>query len=268
MRISTITLDQLRQELSGLNLFGVDALVNIETALQLVKTAIETIEADIERNGFTSSKDEIYFFRHVKPHVYAFQIAFTKIRKIELLRSAYNKREFKGIVKQKLTFIQAHYIDYPEFTRYYNSNATHDDERYFLRSNRIPLDCFPLLYNVSCSTGFDVLAAYLLAYQFLIDHFDQDEKRIQIDLNQSELFWSLRKVDFVELISGLHAMVSINRGENDLKTLCLQLGKVFNIEIKDIYGKRSEIKERKGERFKFIRQMLDTLERDFDENFE
>ncbi len=268
MSKSTITLDQLRQELFGLNLFGVDALVNIEAALQLVKTAIETIEADIERIGFTSSADEIYFFRHVKPHVYAYQIAFTKIRKIELLRLAYSKKEFKGIVKQKLAFIQAHYIDYPEFTRYYSSSSTHDDERYFLRSNRIHLDCFPISYNDNNSTGYDLIASYLLAYQFLINHFDQDEKRIQIDLNQSELLWSLRKVDFVELISGLHAMASINRGENDLKTLCLQLGKVFNIDIKDIYGKRREIKERKGERFKFIRQMLDTLERDFDENFE
>lgn len=265
---STKTLDQLRQELSGLNLFGADALVQIEHALRLIKKATKSIESDVESKGFASAKDEIYFFRHLKPHVYALQIAYTKLRKFELLKPSHNKKKFKGIVKQKLTFIQAHYIDYPEFTRYYNSHDTHDDERYFLRSNSIQLDCFPLFYDHKFSTGYDVLAAYLLSYQILIDHFDHEEKRSHNDHIRTNISWSLGKVDFIELISGLHIMASVNKGKIDLKTLCSVLGPAFNIEVKDVYGKRNEIKERKGERFKFIHQMLDRLEREFDENFD
>jgi len=268
MRISTKTLDQLRQELSGLHLFGKEANGQIDHALRLIKSANIAIEKEIDRNGFASSEDEIFFFRHVKPPLYSFQIAFTKLRKIELLRPAFDKKKFKSLVKQNLDFIQAQYLDYPEFTRYYNSSSTHNDELYFLSSNRIQLDCFPHLYNDKFSTGYDLIAAYLLAYQFLINHFDQSEKNVQQEVVKSSIKWSLGKVDFVELISGLHAIASINKGEIDLKTLCSQLGQLMGVEVKDIYGTRNELKERKGEKFKLFRQIIDALEHDFDDNFE
>lgn len=271
MRISTKTLDQLRHELSGLHLFGKEANVQIEHALELIKSATISIEKEIELSGFATPEEEIFFFRHVKPHLYSLQIAFTKLRKIELLRPAYDKKKFKSFVKQKLDFVQAHFIDYPEFTRYYNSVASNDDNRYFLRSNKIQLDCFPHLYNNTFSTGYDLIAAYLLAYQFLINHFNQVEKKTQIENNTSTISWASDKVAFVELVSGLHLMSSINSsnmGKMDLKTLNSILGHVFNIDVKDVYGKRIEIKNRKGERFKYLRQMLDELERHFDDNFE
>lgn len=268
MRISTKTLDALRQDLSGLHLFGKEANAQIDNALELIKSATISIEQDIDQRGFVTPEEEIFFFRYVKPPLYSLQIAFTNLRKIELLRPAFDKKKFKSLIKQNLDFIQAHYLDYPEFTRYYNSVSTHDDERYFMRSNRIQLDCFPHSYDDKFSTGYDLIAAYLLAYQFLIDHFDQNDKKVHADSSNSIIPWTADKVAFVELISGLHAVASINKGDMDLKTLCIELGHVFNVDVKDIYGKRSEIKERKGERFKFIRQMLDALERDFDENIE
>jgi hypothetical protein len=254
--------------LSGLNLFGKDANEQIEFALERIKSTTFSIEDEIDRSSFRTPEDEIYFFRHIKPPLYSMHIAFSKLRKIELQRPACSKKKFKVLVKQKLDFIEAHYIDYPEFTRYYNSNSTYDDERYFLRSNKIQLDCFPHLYNDKFSTGYDLIAAYLLAYQFLIDHFDQNDKKAQSDVNNSNISWTADKIAFVELISGLQIMGSVNLGKNDLKTLCSQLGQALNIEVKDIYGKRNEIKERKGDRFKFIRQMLEALEQEFDENFE
>ena len=265
---STKTLDQLRQELSELNLFGKDANEQIEYALERIKSTTFSIEDEIDRSAFKTPEEEIFFFRHIKPPLYSLHIAFSKLRKIELQRPACSKKKFKGLVKQKLDFIQAHYIDYPEFTRYYNSSATYDDDRYFLRSNKIQLDCFPHLYNNKLSTGYDLIAAYLLAYQFLIDHFNQNDKKVDFVTNNSNISWSADKIAFVEIVSGLQAMAAINLGKNDLKTLCSQLGQALNVEVKDIYGKRNEIKERKGDRFKFIRQMLEALEQEFDENFE
>ncbi len=259
---------QLRQQLSELNLFGEDAISQIEAAIQLIRTTTFTIEEEIDRNDFVSPEEEIHFFRHIKPPLYSLQIAYNKILKIELLRPSYSKKEFKSILKQKLDFIQAHYIDFPEFTRYYNSTSVDIDKRYFLRSNRIELDCFPHFYDGRNSTGYDVVAAYLLAYKFLIDHYDQSDKKVQIEPINSTTFWTDDKIAFVELISGIQIMSSVNMGKIDLKTLYLHLGPVFNIEVKDIYGKRNEIRARKGDKFKYLRQMLDALERDFDENLE
>jgi hypothetical protein len=262
---STKTLDQLRQELSGLNLFGTDALMQIESALHLVNNAIDSIEIEIDQKGFATVEDEIYFFRNIRPELYALQIAYSELRKIELLRHFYNKKNFKNIIKQKLQFVQDHYIDYPEFTRYFNSKTTQDDKRYFIRSSGSTIDCIPLFSNSKNSTGYDVLASYILAHQLLVDHFNKKDQRIQNVSASSKVNWNMRKVDFVELVSGIYAMSSQNNSEIDLKTLCSVLGPVFNVEIRNVYGKRNEIKERKGERFKYIRQMLDILERDFDE---
>lgn len=268
MRKSKKNLDQLRKKLSELNLFGKEVNEQIEHAIRLVKLETISIEKEIDHRGFATPEEEIFFFRHVKPPLYSMLIAFTKLRKLELLRPSFDKSKFKGLVKKKLDFVQAHYLDYPEFIRYFNSTSTYDDERYFLRSNKIQLDCFPNIFDDRLSTGYDLIAAHLLAYQFLTDHFDQSNRKAENESNYSNVPWTADKVAFVELISGLHAVSSINKGDIDLKTLCAQLGSLFNIEIKDIYGKRNEIKERKGERFKFIRQMLDALERDFDESFE
>lgn len=262
-----ISLDRLRQQLSELNFFNEDAITQIEKANLLIRKSIISIEAQIDQFDFASPDEEIHFFRHIKPQLYSLQIAFNKLLKIELLRPAYSKKEFKIILKQKLDFIKAHYIDFPEFTRYYNGTSTHDDTRYFLRSNRIELSCFPLLYDDRHSTGYDVVAAYMLAYKFLINHFEGNSPIIQSNSNNLKLSWSADKVAFVELFSGLKAIGAINEGNIGLKTLCVQLGQVLNIDVKDIYKKRGEIKERKGERFRFLRQMIDKLEKDFDEDY-
>ncbi len=259
---------QLRQHLSELDLFGADAIKQIESAIQLIRSTTIEIEAEIDNNDFASPEEEIHFFRYIKPPLYSLQIAYRKILKIELQRSSHSKKEFKNFLKQKLDFVQAHYIDYPEFIRYYNGNQTHNDSRYFLRENRIELDCFPHFYDDSHSTGYDVVAAYMLAYKFLLDHYDQSDKKVQLETIQSNISWTGDKVAFVELLSGLHLMGSLNMGKNDLKSLCSALGQVLNIDVKNVYEKRIEIRQRKGERFKYIRQMLEFLERDFDENIE
>jgi hypothetical protein len=259
---------QLRQELSGLNFFGDDAISQIQTALQLIRSTTSAIEAEIDGTDFASQEDEIYYFRHVKPPLYSLQIAYRKILKLELLRPSFSKKEFKSILKQKLDFIQGHYIDYPEFTRYYNSTLTEYDQRYFLKANCIDLDYFPLYYDYTNSTGYDLVAAYLLAYKFLIDHYDQSEKKSQIEMNQLNTSWSSDKLDYVELVSGIHIMASLNMGKDDLKTVNSQLCHMFNIEIKDFYGKRNEIKSRKGIKFRYIKEMFDRLEEHFDENLE
>lgn len=268
MKLLLTRIDQLRSQLSELNFFGENAIHQIETANQLIRDTTVQIEAFLVKNTFQSQEDEIFFFRHIKPSIYSLQLAYMKILKIELLRSSLSKKEFKIFLKQKLDFVQTHYLDYPEFVRYFNSTQTHDDARYFLRRNGIVLECFPHPYDTYNSTGYDIIAAYMLAYKILANHYDQTEKKQQTEATQSNISWTGDKVAFVELLSGLHLMGSLNMGSFDLKSLNQELGKLFNIDIKDFYGKRQEIKNRKGERFKYLRQMLDQLEHDFDEDLD
>lgn len=266
MRHRSTTMDQLRLKLSELNLFTDEPIAEIEKAIHLIRLTTIIIEDDIGQNDFTSKEEEIHFFRHTKPPLYALHIAHSNILQIESMRSMYGKKDFKLYIKQKLDFIKAHYIDYPEFTSYYNRTSSHDDERYFLRENRIKVDCFPHLYNESNSTGYDVVAAYLLAYKLLIDHYYGSGQKLQPELRNSNFYWSADKVAVVELFSGLKAVAAVNGGDVDLKSLCALAGVALNVEIKDIYGKRSEIKDRKGERCRFLKQMIDALEKEFDES--
>lgn len=263
-----ITVDELRQKLSGLDLFGVDVIKNIERAILLTRSTAMYIENKIIEKGFHSQEEEIRFFKLTKPPLFSYLIAFQTMLKIEQTRPQYGRKEFKDFVRQKLQFVKAHYIDYPEFSRYFISDRTDQDTRFFLRENRIELDCFPHTYDDRLSTGYDVIAAYLLAYQFLSEHYDKTLNRSQVDPTFSKLTWSADKIAFVELVSGLHAMGCINWGKNDLKTLTTELGQLLNIDIKDIYGKRAEIKERKGDRFRFLTQMSEKLNSDFDDNFD
>ncbi len=259
------TIQKLRQELSQLHPHGKNAVKTTLIALRMVKKVLAKIEVEISSKGFPSLEDEIIYFKEIKPPICSLQIAYAIILQIEQKRPLATEQEFKKIIRQEIKFLKKHFSDFSEFSTYYENNLDYHDKKYFLRENKCIVTSNPLLSAQKFTTGYDVIAAYLLAYKFVVDHYNLHPTNQEQLIKKENFNWSKDKVAFVELISGLHAMNAIKGSNVDLKTLTNELGSIFGVEIKDVYGKRKEIKARKGERFKFLRQMLDQLEQEFDQ---
>lgn len=267
MKRHLTTLQQLREELAELHPHGDHAANSTLKALKIIKKALRSIEKEIHQHGFPSVEDEIFYFKEIKPPICSLQIAYGLILQIEQLRNITTPMKLKKTIKGKSKFLKEHVKTHSEFVAYYNSRWNHLDEKYFLRANKCIVHSNPLLSAQELTTGYDVIAAYVLAYRFFVDHYHSRETMLNASQKTTQLTWSKDKVAFVELISGLHAIQAIQGGGLDLKTLTTEMGALFGIEIKDIYGKRKEIKARKGERFKFLRQMIEQLEEEFDQSW-
>ena len=150
---------------------------------------------------------------------------------IETIRSTYSKKDIKLLIKKKLNFIQAHFIDFPEFVAYINSQSTKRDSFYFLRnSNSKPL-IFTLPLDTDISTGYDIIAANAIAFKDLNDYFQKSTSVIQKDQLLTNIHWTAPKVALAELIYALHESGSVTLDKNDLIELSRTLGKVFNLSL-------------------------------------
>ncbi len=259
------SLDKLRQDLSLLEEKNLTIFEKLEKSIELIKTEKNNLIKEVRKNGFHSIEDEIHFFKHIKPAILSLFIVHSTCLAIETIRSTYSKKDIKLLIKKKLNFIQAHFIDFPEFVAYINSQSTKRDSFYFLRnSNSKPL-IFTLPLDTDISTGYDIIAANAIAFKDLNDYFQKSTSVIQKDQLLTNIHWTAPKVALAELIYALHESGSVTLDKNDLIELSRTLGKVFNTEMPDIYRMFSEIRARKKDRCRFLIQLTKVLHTKMDQ---
>lgn len=264
----TISIEQLRAEISKLDHSNLNVVERTEKSIQLVKSVCLEFEKSVLQNGFLSDEEEIHFFKHIKPTVYSLLIAYKIILNIEMTRLTSSKKEVKILINRKLDFVKLHYEDYPEFTAYFVSKKKVKDELYFLLRNGIHLDCYPDFYDEKNSTGYDIIAIYALAYRFLVNYFEKcDQSHLAEDL-KSDVEWTASKIALGELVYGVLAMKSLNGGNIDVAKAFSLVSRMLNVSIPEPYGMLRELSERKGDRCKYLKQMIEALEAKLDKREE
>ena len=118
------------------------------------------------------------------------------------------------------------------------------------------------------STGYDeILAEYiaLVKVQEFLESVQKDTSKLNLptlstELNESsELKWTSSKSALVEMIYGLNAVGAVNDGKMEVKRIAFWMGSTFNIDIGDVYKTYAEIKNRKGNRTKFLDSLAEGL---------
>ncbi len=261
----TTTFNELKNKLNQVNPVKTDLLQRIEKSILLIKDATSELEFLIRENGFRSQEDEIHFFRHIRPEINSLSIAYAIIQIVESQRATSSKEGFQKLIERKLEFVRAHYVDFPEFISYYNSSSSVKDDIFFLRTNVTKQNMFPQPFDAKYSTGYDLIAAYALAYKFLASHFEQCPCSGDDDLPDPKMQWTKQKIAFGELLYALKTTKAINNGNTELSVMSRSLGKLLNIEIGDPYKTFNEIRSRKEDRLRFLKQMIVELEMKMDE---
>lgn len=271
-------LQGLEAELDSLEIEIDDVLIKAEQGIKLSRQVLKEIRDLVILKDFKSSKEEILFFKEIKPRIYSKIIYYVKLFNIESRRPrGTNKSQIKYLNDQ-IDRLQLFFSENLEFYHYYRRNATSLDEQYFIRGNtdiRLYLDTYHCLTDRKFSTSHDCTVATIIAYDMLIVDLKSEINKlencngietIQALENPSKFFWTANKVDLIELIYALQSIGAINHGTAGIKEIASICEQIFNIDLGNFYHTYVEIRARKSNNTKFIDSLKKSLLKRFEES--
>jgi len=249
-----------------------DVLFKAEKGIKLSKQALIGLRILIIENGFKNAKNEIQFFKNIKPQIYSRLIYYVILFNIESKRPRGSSKPQKKYLDYHICKLQNYFNDNLEFYQYFRRGGTSLDALYFIRGKddiRLHPDNFHFFIDEKFSTSHDSTVAIIVAYDMLIVYLKQEIDRLenksymetscQTSVEQSRLFWTANKTDLIELIYALHSSSAVNSGTADIKEIATACEQLFNIDLGDYYRAYLEIRSRKTSRTKFLDKMKDSI---------
>ncbi|HBD25705.1 RteC domain-containing protein [Flavobacterium sp.] len=223
----------------------------------------------LKHHVFETIQEEIKFFKEIKPNIVAKLIFYKEILSLVASLPLDKSKRIKHFEK-KLDAINHFYRKNREFIKYIKSHSSHFDELYFTRKKYKDIflnDCSVIIHDAKLCTSHDYLLAEVIAFELLALHIenriDNLNQSFAITNNQfkSNLHWTEKKVDLVELIYALHEAKVFDNGQADIKEITHVFEKAFQIELEDnIYGNFNAIKKRKTDQTRFLSHLQKLLE--------
>ena len=159
------TLSKLELEISELEVEVDCSLQRIEAAIHLILECLSELKEYVLKKGFKNTNEEIRFFKYQKPVIVSKLIYYNAIYKIETRRPYGNKRIRKYFVKE-LKKLKRFFDNNLDFYKYYRSNNSFVDEKFFVRGKhdiRLWLDTFYFEADHRFSTSHDYKVAKIIA---------------------------------------------------------------------------------------------------------
>lgn len=251
--------NKLLREISEHNITRIKSITDAELGVRIASNAIIQLREQVINHGFESIKEEIHFFKVVKPKIFAHLIFYTHIMDIELKGAISNPKDQKKYIRMKLDLFQKLFQDNIDFISYIQNESTHLDEFYFVRkSERIPIININYDYYLDpiFNTSHDHLVAMINAYKLITQHILKYRETNNIEYkSNSVLYWTDTKTSIVELIYALQGSGSINKGTAEIKDICHTFEEAFNIDLHDIYRIFHELTLRKSDRTKYMTKL-------------
>jgi len=244
----------------------------LKNQIKLTKELLDKLRVHIRNHQFKDQKEEIYFFKHIKPSICADLIYFKSQLKYQLSKPNTINSLYKNYLKNQLKKLESKKRKNLNFYKYYKQENTFLDNVYFLRENK-QLDLFSADLSIHIDSEFytshDTLAAEVIAYDLLTNFYKKEINKLKAitagKFNNSQnikspINWTASKTDLIELIYALKISGAVNTGHINTKELVTFFSSMFNIEVTNVYKTYSEIKNRNTERSKFLNKLLHDFE--------
>ena len=262
---------KLEQDLSDLISENIDTIKVSELIINLILTQVSQLKQFVTEKGFKNIDEEIYFFKQLKPNIISKLIYYNAIYKIET-KKPNDTKALKKYYSEELRKLKRFFDNNLDFYRYYRTNSTYLDYKYFARGKhdiKLSLDTFYFEADHSFSTSHDYKVAKIIANDliqvYLEDQLHNSKK--DNDIN-STITWTGSKVSLIELICALQEQAVFNIGNTEIKQITKVFENTFNIDLGDIYHTYLELPGRKMNRTKFIDALRDGLVKKMDEQDE
>lgn len=266
-------IDDLEDQINELTYEQDDLLVFYEKTIQLILNKTAELKKYMVKTGFKNQKEEIYFFKRVKPLFIAKLIYYNSLYKIETKRPYGGDKTIKKYLNVELSKIKRYFDGNLEFYKYYRTNSTYLDHKYFLRGKhdiKLSLDTYYFEADHSFATSHDYKVAKIIANDliqvYLEDQLTHHNQKKIVD--EPVLNWTSSKVALIELIYSLHAQGVFDNGNTDIKVIVKMFENIFHINLGDFYHTYLELRSRKMNRTKFLDSLRDALIKKMDEQDE
>lgn len=242
-----------------------------DQGIMLCNKTLSDLQNMVEREDFEDKATEIDFFKNVKPYPMSYLIYFTEMRTCELLIPKAGDSHKIRFLEKEVKKINKFFTQNNDFVNYMEQNHSYLDHQFFTRDFR---NNFPFTPTINYyqypefSTSHDMLWAKIQAMYRFIHYIRERIQALQpgnchlfSEKKHKVLLWSGSKTALVELIYALYSDGAINHGTADLATIASSFEDFFNVKLDGIYKTYSEIKARKGDRTKYLNELILNLEK-------
>ncbi len=267
-------LEDLEIQLKEIELAKKETIEHVEDSIRKTISVLETLKTNFVKYKFESKKDEISFFRDIKPQFVCKLIYYNEIYNIITNKPFGGNKALKKYYTGELAKLKSFYTENVEFFKYYRNGNTYLDNKYFVRGRydiKLTLDSFYFQADSRFSTSHDFKVAKIMANDLIQNYLESEIAKIE---NKAPLFnlterqvqkWTGTKIALIELVYALHAEGVFNNGASDLKETAKFFEEVFDVDLGQFHRTFFEMRARKADRTKFLNSLRDTLVRRMDE---
>lgn len=266
---------ELEAQLQSIRLESEDPIKAAELSINVLLTAIGKLKKFTKRYYFKDEMEEIEFFKYVKPQFVSKLIYHNRVFNIETKKPHGGEKFVKKYLNNELDKLRRYFDDNLEFYKYFRTNSSYLDHKYFLRNKydiKLGLDTFHFEVDHHFATSHDFKVAKLIANDLIQVYLEDEltklslmETRQRYQSSQTKLNWTATKTSLIELIYALHAQGVFDNGRAEIKDIATYFGYSFDIDLGDYYRTYLELRMRKTGRTKFIDAMRDSLSKRMDE---
>ncbi|MFR3216389.1 MAG: RteC domain-containing protein [Dysgonomonas mossii] len=268
---------EIFQSIQEVEKMGCSMLQKSKLMVPQLEKMFEELKSFISNYTFKDTSEEIYFFKEIKPRLFSQLLYYSKVYSIEIRIPMGSMEDIKMYLMRILNRIKDFFDMNIDFYQYHRSGSTHLDHIYFLRRKsdiQLPHESFYFERDSRFSTYCDLRMAEILTNEMLVNYLNGKISRLThlIDYNEStQNFrstekWTDKKNALGELIYGLDSLGSVNHGNIDIKVLADMFGKMFNVDLSNIYQIYLEIRARKGNRTEYLDRMITALHKRMDDD--
>jgi hypothetical protein len=243
-----------------------------ELSIESIIKYINKLKLFIVNYNFKNEKEEILFFKKIKPQFIAKYIYYAFIFSVESKRP-------HGCSKMVLSFLEEEHRkmhlfreDNMEFCRYFRAENNHLDHLYFVRGKidfKISLDYYSCKIDERFCTHHDELVSKILANQLIEEYLKNEIESLHQQINSpvtnskntkiSSLNWTAPKSAIIEILYAFHTDGCFNNGNVTIKQIATTLVSAFNIDLGHYSRTLLEIRGRKTGKTKYLDNLQEKL---------
>lgn len=265
----------LDSQLQFIRLETEEPIKTAELSIKVLLSVMERLKKFTIKYKFRNVTEEILFFKTIKPIFISKLIYHNRILNIETKKPYGGEKVLRKYLNNELDKLKRFFDNNLDFYKYYRTNSTYLDNKYFLRGQhdiKLGLDTFYFEADQRFCTSHDYKVAKIIAHDLIqvyledqITSLDRREIHTAPVNPISKLHWSENKTSLIEIIYAFYYQGVFDKGKADIKTIASYFETIFNIDLGDYYRTYLELRTRKTGRTKFISSLKETLEKRMDE---
>ncbi len=248
-----------------------------QEATKVYGNGMAQLRTFISTYSFKNNKEEIHFFKHLKPTIQSQLIYYSQICDIESRRPIGSIPVIKQYLIDELNHLNHFFDKNAVIYQYFRLNKMNYDTHFFLRHQMIDdaVISEDLIYGKDpyFTTPCDFKIAKIMANQELFIYLNNeyvklDHPELANVSNFKKSSWTGKKIWMIELAYSLYCSGVVNHGNASIIEIVGILEQAFNISLSNCYGMFSDIRKRKKNQTVFIDILKEQVIRRIDEPLE